>query len=129
MPIGHFHHPVYVTSPPHSKHTVIVAERSGRIREVVRGHVRRKAYADLRSRVIRPARNEEVDQRGLFSIAFAPTGGGFYADYVDRASHQRIDFVRGRRVRHVLDLGPVGLQHHGGPVSYTHLTLPTILRV
>ena len=118
MPIGHFHHPVYVTSPPHAKHTVIVAERSGRIRAVVRGHVRKRPFADLRSRVIVPARDEEVDQRGLFSIAFAPTGGGFYADYVDRASHQRIDFVRGRRVRHVLDLGPVGLQHPGGQLQF-----------
>jgi glucose/arabinose dehydrogenase len=118
VPIGHFHHPVYVTSPPHAKHTVIVAERSGRIREVVRGHVRRRPYADLRSRVIVPSGDEETDQRGLFTIAFPPKGGGFYVDYVDRASHQRIDFVRGTRVRPVLDLGEVGKYHHGGQLQF-----------
>jgi hypothetical protein len=117
-PIGHFRQPVYVTSQPHARHTVIVAERSGRIRAVVRGHVRRRPYADLRSRVIVPARDEGVDQRGLFSIAFPPTGRGFYVDYVDRAGHQRIDVVRGKRVRHVLDLGEVGLQHHGGQLQF-----------
>jgi hypothetical protein len=118
VPIGHFHHPVYVTSPPHAKHTLVVAERSGRLREVVRGHIRRRPYADLRKRVIVPSSDETVDQRGLFSIAFPPKGGGFYAEYVDRASHQRIDFVRGKRVRHLLDLGPVGLQHHGGQLQF-----------
>ncbi len=117
-PIGHFRQPVYLTSPPHAKHTVIVAERSGRIRAVVRGHVERRLYADLRSRVIVPARDEEIDQRGVFSIAFPPSGRGFYVDYVDRAGRQRIDVVRGRRVRHVLDLGPVGLQHHGGQLQF-----------
>jgi hypothetical protein len=115
-PIGHFQHPVYVTSPPHAKHTLIVAERSGRIRSLVRGH--RRTYADLRSRVIAPAGDEETDQRGLFSIAFPPKGGGFYVDYVDRASHQRIDFVRGTRVRPVLDLGEVGRYHHGGQLQF-----------
>jgi glucose/arabinose dehydrogenase len=118
VPIGHFHQPVYVTSPPHARHTLIVAERSGRIREVVRGHVRRRPYADLRSRVFVPTGDETEDQRGLFTIAFAPTGGGFYVDYVDRASHQRIDFVRGTRVRPVLDLGEVGTFHHGGQLQF-----------
>ena len=47
VPIGHFKQPVYVTSPPHAKHTLIVVERYGRIREVVRGRVKGRPYADL----------------------------------------------------------------------------------
>jgi glucose/arabinose dehydrogenase len=123
VPIGHFHRPVYVTSPPHATHTLVVAERSGRIREVVRGHVRRRTFADLRKRVIVPGADDTVDQRGLFSIAFPPDyrrSRRFYVDYVDRRSRQRIDEVRdrGRRVRHLVDLGKVGLQHHGGQLQF-----------
>jgi hypothetical protein len=72
VPIGHFHHPVYVTSPPHAKHTVIVAERSGRIRAVVRGHVRKRPFADLRSRVIVPARGDLCTGK-LWSARFTGT--------------------------------------------------------
>ena len=123
VPIGHFQQPVYVTSPPHAKHTLIVVERYGRIREVVRGHVQRKLYADLRSRVLVTNPDEEVDQRGLFSIAFPPDyrrSRRFYVDYVDRTGHQRIDELRhgSTRVRHVLDLGPAPTQHHGGQLQF-----------
>ena len=123
MPIGHFHHPVYVTSPPHAKHTVIVAERSGRIRAVVRGHMRKQPFADLRSRVIVPARDEEVDQRGLLSVAFSPDyrrSGRFYVDYVDRAGRLRVDELRRGRsgTRRVLDLGAAETQHHGGQLQF-----------
>ena len=67
--------------------------------------------------------DEEVDQRGLFSVAFPPDyrrSRRFYVDYVDRSGHQRIDELRrgSRRVRHVLDLGPVTTQHHGGQLQF-----------
>jgi hypothetical protein len=69
------------------------------------------------------SRDETVDQRGLFSVAFPPDyrrGGRFYVDYVDRASRLRLDELRrgGRGVRHVLYLGPVGTQHHGGQLQF-----------
>ena len=123
VPIGHFDQPVYVTSPPQAKHTLIVVERYGRIREVVRGRVKRRPYADLRKRVLVADPNEEVDQRGLFSVAFPPDyrrSRRFYVDYVDRSGHQRIDELRrgSRRVRRVLDLGPVTTQHHGGQLQF-----------
>ena len=92
---------MYVTSPPGSKRTLVVVERYGRIRRVVRGHVRRRLLADLRSRVKIDDPNEEVDQRGLFSVAFPRDyrrSGRFYVQYVDRAGHQRVDELRrGRR--------------------------------
>jgi hypothetical protein len=85
--------------------------------------VQRKLYADLRSRVLVTNPDEEVDQRGLFSIAFPPDyrrSRRFYVDYVDRAGRQRIDEVRrrGARLRHLVDLGKVGLQHHGGQLQF-----------
>ena len=66
------------------------------------------------SHVVRPAANEEVDQRGLFSIAVSRDGKRLYADYVDRAGHERVDWVGHRRL---VDLGAVGLQHHGGQLQ------------
>ena len=67
--------------------------------------------------------NETVDQRGLFSVAFPRDyrrSGRFYVQYVDRAGKERVDELRrGRRqVRRVLDLGPVGTQHHGGQLQF-----------
>jgi len=123
VPVGHFDQPVYVTSPPKARHTLIVVERYGRIREVVRGRVKRKPYADLRKRVLVADPDEEVDQRGLFSVAFPPDyrrSRRFYVDYVDRSGRQRIDELRrgSRRVRHVLDLGPATTQHHGGQLQF-----------
>ena len=66
---------------------------------------------------------ETVDQRGLFSVAFPPDhrrSGRFYVHYVDRAGRLRVDELRrGRRgIRHILDLGAVGTQHHGGQLQF-----------
>jgi glucose/arabinose dehydrogenase len=121
--VGRFRQPVYVTSPPGAKRTLVVVERYGRIRQVVRGRVARKPLADLRSRVLVANPDEEIDQRGLFSVAFPRDyrrSGRFYVDYVDRSGHQRIDELRrgSRRVRRVLDLGPVTTQHHGGQLQF-----------
>jgi glucose/arabinose dehydrogenase len=121
--VGHFRQPVYVTSPPGARHTLAVVERYGRIRLVVRGHKQHRLLADLRSRVRIDDPNEEADQRGLFSMAFAPDyrrSRHFYVDYVDRAGHERVDELRrgSRRTRRVLDLGRVGTQHHGGQLQF-----------
>jgi glucose/arabinose dehydrogenase len=121
--VGRFRQPVYVTSPPGATRTLVVVERYGRIRQVVRGRVARKPLADLRSRVLVANPDEEIDQRGLFSVAFPREyrrSGRFYVDYVDRSGRQRIDELRrgSRRVRRVLDLGPVTTQHHGGQLQF-----------
>jgi len=121
--VGRFAQPVYVTSPPGARRTLVVVERYGRIRLVVRGRVRRRPLADLRSRVRIDDPNEEVDQRGLFSVAFPRDyrrSGRLYVAYVDRAGHERVDELRrgSRSVRRVLDLGRVGTQHHGGQLQF-----------
>ena len=122
-PVGRFSQPVYLTSPPGAKRTLVVVERYGRIRLVVRGRVLRRPLADLRSRVRIDNPDEEIDQRGLFSVAFPRDyrrSGRFYVDYVDRAGHQRVAELRrgSRRVRAVLDLGPAGTRHHGGQLQF-----------
>ena len=101
----------------------MVVERYGRIRLVVRGRVKRRPLADLRSRVRIDNPDEEVDQRGLFSVAFPRDyrrSGRFYVDYVDRSGRQRVDELRRgtRRVRRLLDLGPATTQHHGGQLQF-----------
>ncbi len=121
--VGSFREPVYVTSPPGSGSQVVVVERRGLIREVRRGRVLKRPFADLRSRVVVPGPDETVDQRGLFSLAFAPDyrrSGRFYVDYVDRQGRLRVDELRRGRsgVRHVLDLGPAAAQHHGGQLQF-----------
>ncbi len=121
--VGRFSQPVYVTSPPGARRTLVVVERYGLVRLVRRGRVVRRPLADLRSRVRIDDPNEEADQRGLFSVAFPPDysrSGRFYVDYVNRAGHQRVDELRrgSRRIRKVLDLGPVSTQHHGGQLEF-----------
>ena len=113
---------MYVTSPPGARHTLVVVERYGRIRLVVRGRTQRRLLADLRPRVRIDDRDEEVDQRGLFSIAFPPDyrrSHRFYVDYVDRAgTSASTSCAAAPAHRRVLDLGPVGTQHHGGQLQF-----------
>ena len=108
---GRFDEPVYVAG---SGRTVAVAERYGLVRDL-RGRV----LVDLRRRVLVKDPRETVDQRGLLSLAFAPGRRRlFYVMYVNRRGRLRIDEVRRRRVRRVLDLGPAATQHHGGQLQF-----------
>ena len=121
--IGTFDQPVYLTSPPGATRTQVVVERYGLVKAVRNGRVSHTPLLDIRSRVLVADRRETVDQRGLFSLAFAPdygASGRFYVDYVDRSGRLRVDeFRRGRRgSRRVLDLGPVATQHHGGQLQF-----------
>lgn len=122
---------MYVASPPGDAHRLFVVQRYGLIRIVKDGRVLRTPFADLRHAVLIRNPDEGVDQRGLFSIAFATDyarSGLLYAMYVDRRSHLRVDELRrspthpdradphARRL--VIDLGRAGLQHHGGQLQY-----------
>jgi hypothetical protein len=104
--VGRFREPVYVTG---AGDRVLVVERRGLIRDL-----RRRVFADLRPLVVRPQGNETVDQRGLLSIAVR--GRRFYAMYAARDGRLRVDEFPGGR--HVLDLGPAALQHHGGQLQF-----------
>jgi glucose/arabinose dehydrogenase len=129
--VGGFAQPDYATAPAGDAHRLFVVERYGLIRVVRDGRTLKAPFADLRRQVLIRDPNEGLDQRGLFSIAFAPDyrrSGLLYAMYVDRRSHLRVDELRrsahdpdrvdphGRRL--VIDLGRAGLQHHGGQLQF-----------
>ena len=129
--VGRFAQPVAAAAPAGDRRRLFVVERRGLIRLVRDGRVVRRPFADLRRQVVVPRGPETVDQRGLFSIAFAPDyrrSGRLYAYFVDRRRHLRVDELRRaaggrdavdpRARRTVLDLGPVGLQHHGGQLRF-----------
>ncbi len=120
--VGRFVEPVYVTSPPDAPGTLVVIERRGLVRVLRRGRLLRRPLVDLRRRVLIEDSRETVDQRGLFSLAFAPDyrrSGRFYVQYVNRHGRLRVDELRrGRRPRRVLDLGPATTQHHGGQLQF-----------
>jgi glucose/arabinose dehydrogenase len=103
-----FSQPVYVTG---AGHRVVVAERYGRI---VTGNG--ALIADLRPQVLVKNPDEEVDQRGLFSVAYA-SRRRFYVQYVDRMGRERVDAFEDGRRRLLLDLGPATTQHHGGQLQ------------
>ncbi len=119
--VGTFSEPVYVTSPPRDAGTLAVVERYGRVRLVRHGKVLRRLLVDLRGRVRITHPRPHLDQRGLFSLAFAPdyaTSRRLYVDYVDGRGRLRVDeFQRGER-RRVLDLGRATTKHHGGQLQF-----------
>src|SRR5688572_23352723 len=113
--LGRFHEPVYVTSPPAAPRTLAVVERRGIVRVFRRGRLLKRPLVDLRPRVLIKDPREDVDQRGLLSIAFAPDynqSGRLYVQYVSRRGRLQVDELRrGRRIRRLVDLGPAGTQH------------------
>jgi glucose/arabinose dehydrogenase len=121
--VGTFSEPVYVTSPPGDAGTLAVVERYGRVRLVRHGKVQPRPLLDLRGRVRIAHPRPHDDQRGLFSLAFAPdyaTSGLLYVDYVDRRGRLRVDeWQRSTRsLRHVLDIGRATTKHHGGQLQF-----------
>src|SRR3954454_24342882 len=70
--IGNFKQPPYVTSPPGDAGTLAVVQRYGLVRAIRHGKVQRKPLLDLRGKVRITNPSTGIDQRGLFSLAFAP---------------------------------------------------------
>ena len=90
QPIGTFTEPMYVTSPPAEPERLIVAERSGWIKQIENGKA--STLVDLRAVV-----DCCVEDRGLQSIAVAPdfaTSGRVYLDYTDAAGKIVIAEIR-----------------------------------
>jgi glucose/arabinose dehydrogenase len=121
--VGTFDEPVYVTGPRGDAATLAVVERYGRVRLVRHGHVQRRSLLDIRRRVRITHPRPRDDQRGLFSLAFAPDyarSGRLYVDYVDRRGRLRVDeWQRGTRsLRRVVDLGRATTKHHGGQMRF-----------
>jgi glucose/arabinose dehydrogenase len=119
--VGTFAQPTYVTSPPGDAGTLAVVQRYGLVRLVRHGRVLRKPLLDLRGKVRITNPSPGVDQRGLFSLAFAPDyakSGRVYVDYVDGSGELRVDEWRHGALRHVLDVGVATTQHHGGQLQF-----------
>jgi glucose/arabinose dehydrogenase len=95
--IGSFAAPVYATAPPGDRRHVFVVEQGGRIRVLVDGRLRRRAFLDIRGRV------RSGGEQGLLSMAFAPdyrSSGRFYVDYTDDHGDSRIvEYRRASAVR------------------------------
>jgi glucose/arabinose dehydrogenase len=120
--VGQFKEPVYVTAP-RGDSRLFVVERAGVVRIVSHGRKLRRPFLDIRDRVLITSKNETQDQRGLFSIAFAP-GGVVYAAYVARDDTLQVDSFRfsGNRAdpasrMPVFNAGHAGPQHHGGQLQ------------
>jgi hypothetical protein len=81
----------------------------------------RRPFLDIRRRVLIRSPNEEADQRGLLSMAFAPDyarSRRFYVFYVNRRDRIRVDGFRGAHRRTILRLGPATTMHHGGQLQF-----------
>jgi hypothetical protein len=121
-PIGTFTEPMYVTSPPAEPTRLLVAERSGWIKQVIDGNA--STVVDLRSVV-----DCCVEDRGLQSIAVAPdfaASGRVYLDYTDAPGNIVIAEIRvsGRTapassLRTVLTIPyEADANHYGGQLQF-----------
>jgi glucose/arabinose dehydrogenase len=121
-PVAHtFREPVYVAAPPGDRHRLFVVERRGTIRVLRDYRLVRRPFLDIRRRVLIRNPNEEVDQRGLLSMAFAPDyarSKRFYVFYVNRRDRIRVDELRGSHRRTILRLGRATTMHHGGQLQF-----------
>lgn len=89
--VATFDAPVYVTSPPGEKHLLFVVDQPGRI-WVLDDEVKEQTpFLDIKSKVL------IGQERGLFSIAFAPnyaTTRRFYIAYTNKKGDVEIDEYR-----------------------------------
>ena len=79
--------PVVVTAPPNEPNNLYVAEKVGRIRVLVNGHLRAKPFLDIRSLVT------DDGEQGFLGLAFSPNyakNRHFYVDYTDRNGDARL---------------------------------------
>ena len=89
--IGTFDQPTYVTAPPGDRSRLFVTEQPGRIRVLVGGRKRSRAFLDLRDAV------SCCGERGLFSMAFAPDyarSGRFYVYFTGDDGDIRVQQFR-----------------------------------
>jgi glucose/arabinose dehydrogenase len=92
--------PVYVAAPSNERDRIYVVEQIGRIRVVVKGKLRAKAFLDIRNLVTAGG------EQGLLSVAFHPAYAKnhlLYVDYTDRQGDTRIvEYRSSKSFDHVL---------------------------
>jgi Glucose / Sorbosone dehydrogenase len=129
--VGRFSEPVYLTATRAHRDRQFVAERRGRIRVIRRGRVLARPFLDISREVLIASAREDVDQRGLLSMAFAPDyrrSGRFYVFFIDREDRIRVDELRRSRAgpdravlrdrRTLLAIDGAGPMHHGGQLAF-----------
>jgi glucose/arabinose dehydrogenase len=96
--VGSFDQPDYVTAPPGDRRDLFVVERSGIVRVVRDGHVRRRPFLNIRRQVdLRFPDNQFRDQGGLASLAFSPdyrSSGRLYVLYSHAGGTMHVDELR-----------------------------------
>jgi glucose/arabinose dehydrogenase len=115
--------PVFVGAPRSEPSNLYVVEKPGRIRVLVNGRLRARAFLDIRSIV-----GSSGSEQGLFSVAFHPNyakNHRFYVDYTDRNGDTRVVEYRsnGSRAipssrRQLLFVNQPFENHNGGQVAF-----------
>jgi len=125
--VGSFDRPTYATTPPKGDKRLFVVERGGAIRVVRHGKILKRPFLNIRRKTLA----SRSDQRGMFSMAFAPDyarSRRFYVMYVRTGDVVVVDEFRrskkhvwraaaGSR-RNVLTIGKAGIFHHGGQLQF-----------
>ena len=116
--------PLHVASPRNERGRIYVVEQTGRIRVVVNGRLRARAFLDIRSRV------RAGGEQGLLSVAFHPSyrrNRRLYVNYTDVNGHTRVVEYRsdraGTRVltrtrRQLLFVAQPYPNHNGGQLAF-----------
>src|SRR5262249_32883263 len=110
--------PVVVTAPPNEPNNLYVVEKVGRIRVIVRGHLRARPFLDIRSLVL------DNGEQGMLGLAFSPNyakNRHFYVDYTDRNGDARLIEYKSRglsrkpkRLRQIFFQNDPYPNHNGG---------------
>jgi glucose/arabinose dehydrogenase len=112
----------WIGAPRSEPNRLYVAQKDGRIRVLVNGHVRRRPFLDLRRAVGSPG-----PEQGLFSAAFHPRyarNHRFYVAYTDtkgdiRVAEYRSNGVRAvRRLRRLLLVRQPSPRNGGGQLQF-----------
>jgi len=103
----------WIGAPRSEPNRLYVAQKDGRIRVLVNGHLRRRPFLDLRGAVGSPG-----PEQGLFSAAFHPRyarNHRFYVAYTDTNGEMRVVEYRSNGVRAVRRLRQLLLMRQPSP--------------
>jgi glucose/arabinose dehydrogenase len=112
----------WIGAPQSEPNRLYVAQKDGRLRVLVNGHVRRRPFLDLRGAVGSPG-----PEQGLFSVAFHPAyarNHRFYVAYTDTKGDMRVVEYRSngvhatRRMRRLLLVRQPSPRNGGGQLQF-----------
>lgn len=123
--VGTFDQPIYVTAPKGDRSRLFVVQKSGRIRVLVRGTLRRTPVLDISRRITSDS------EQGLLSMAFSPgftRNRTFFVNYTDKAGDTRVVRYKVKRsnrnvaipssARTLLHIDQPYSNHNGGQLQF-----------